>query len=349
MKRFVLDGVRSFALQEVDPPTPKRGEALLKMRKVGICGSDLHVWRTLHIGEVRIDRPLTIGHECVADVVDAGEGVERSLVGKRVAIEPAMSCGRCKWCRLGLTNVCPNVQFLGMPPQDGALREYMTHPARLLEPLSDKVSDEAGVVFEPMAVALHAVNLVNAQPGQSAVILGTGVLGTCALELLALRGCPHIVCVDLLEDRLARAARLGATGTVKAEPGQREEVVRRIMPLLPEGGADVVIDCAGVPETIWNMCEVAAPGGHVAVIGIDPEDRFSCRFSAARRKGLTIRMVRRSLNTLPACIRLTEAGLIEPERLVTHTFRASELDEAFRTVDTVSDGVLKALIDIQQW
>lgn len=327
-------------------PSCGPGEALIRIGKVGVCGSDIHLYRDGRIGEIKISKPLVIGHECMGVVESTGSGVDSAWMGKRVAVEPSHHCGQCEWCRAGHSNLCPHMKFLGLPPDNGAMAEYLNYPVHLLEPISDSISDEAAVVLEPMAVALHAVRLAKVRPCHTVVILGAGVLGSCILELLKLTRGLRVVCVDLLPERLERALRMGATAVVQAQQGNREEVAREVRQVVGGLGASIVFECSGAADTLWNMTEVAAPGAHVAVIGTNPEDHISFSSGSARRKGLTLRFVRRSLNTLKPCLRLAEEGLISPHDLVTHCFPGTGSQRAFELVDRYADGVLKAIVDM---
>lgn len=347
MRQIVLEAPRHFSIREVETSGPDIGEVLIKIKKVGVCGSDIHLFRDGRIGEIIVESPFVLGHECMGEVVEVGKDVERGLIGSRVAVEPAIFCGKCRWCKSGNTNVCPDIQFLGLPPTSGALQEYLVHPAHLVEPLPDSISDGAAVVVEPLAVALHAINLMKIRPGQRIVILGTGVIGTCVLSLLRLYKGVRIICVDLLSERLERAKEMGADGVVHVQK-DKKNAVDRIVETLEGPGADVVFECAGAKETMWNMCEIAAPEGHIAIIGTTHDDTIAFPSGTSRRKGLTLRCVRRSLNTLSSCIELTEKGLISPDSLVTHTFDLSQIDTAFTTVERYEDGVLKALIDMEK-
>ncbi|MBW2621724.1 MAG: alcohol dehydrogenase catalytic domain-containing protein [Deltaproteobacteria bacterium] len=347
MKRIVLTTPGRFEIEEVKRPEPSAGEALVKITKVGVCGSDMHLYRTGRIGNIEITGPFVIGHECAGEVAAVGQGADPDLVSRRVAIEPAINCGRCGWCLSGNPNLCPDVLFLGLPPKQGALQEYIVHPAGLLEKIPDHLDDGGAVVLEPLAVAMQAINLVKIKPGQTVVILGTGVIGTCVLSLLSLWKPLKIVCVDPIEDRLIRAQNMGAYLTINT--GQVEEVKRGVFSSLGENGADVVFECAGATESLRAMCEVAGPGAHVAVIGSNPRDNVIFSSGSARRKGLTLRFVRRSNNTLGQCIRLAREGFLSPGDLVTHTFSAPQAAQAFKLVGAYADGVLKALIDMEEW
>jgi len=350
MKSVVLASPLTLAVEDAERPRPGPGEALVRIRRAGICGSDIHLYRHGRIGDIVLDKPFVIGHECMGHVEEVGEGVGPELVGMRVAVDPAIPCGRCALCTAGLYNVCPTSPFIGLPDQPGAFQEYIVHPAHLLEPLPDSLTDEAGVVLEPLAIAMHAVNLAKVRPGQKVAILGTGVLGTGVLAVLGLYRGLHVVCADLRPDRLARAEDMGAAGTVLVEDGEPDsEPARRIGEAIGGLGADIVFECAGAHQTIWNACEIAAPGGHVMMIGISEDDRVIFSSDTARGKGLTLRVVRRSLNTLRSCIGLCERGAFDLGALVTHTFPARDVARAFEAVDRAEEGLLKVVVDMTQW
>lgn len=354
-RRVVLRAPRQLATDDVATPTPREGEALVRIGQVGVCGSDMHLYRHGGIGSIRLDGPLVIGHECMGEVVAVGPGVASELVGRRVAVEPAIPCGCCRWCERGQINVCPRGEFLGLPPRQGALQEYLRHPAALLMPLPGALSDAAGVLLEPLAIALHAIDLVSPAPGQSVAILGTGVLGTCVFELLRRREGLTLICVDRLASRLERVAALGAlpstrsaVRTIRALEGVPAEVVPQVREATAGEGVDAVFECAGEDDTLGTMCEIAAPAGAVAVIGTNPDDRVAFSSGSARRKGLRIHFVRRSLHTLGRSLELALEPGSALSDLVTHRFPAAAATQAFETVDGYRDDVLKAVIDMRE-
>jgi L-iditol 2-dehydrogenase len=347
MKRIVLAAPRTFAVEEIPRPECGQGMALVRISKVGICGSDLHMYRDGRIGENQMSAPLAIGHECMGVVEAVGDPRDADWVGCRVAIEPASPCGVCDWCQQGRDNICPHVTFLGLPPTQGAMQEYMVFPMHLIERLPDTISDDAAVVLEPMGIALHAVRQAQVRPAETVVILGTGVVGTCILSVLALTRGLKIICVDLFADRLQRAKAMGASCVIQAVAGQPEETRRLVLEETGPFGAPLVFECSGSDETLWNMVEVAAPGGRIMVVGTNPHDRITFCSGTSRRKELTLQMVRRSLRTLPACIHLVEQGLLHPAELVTHHFTTSQTQQAYEMVAQYQDGILKGVIDMR--
>jgi L-iditol 2-dehydrogenase len=192
---------------------------LLEILSVGICRSDLDYYNDGHIGETVLGDPLVPGHEFSARVIAGGLGVDPSLVGRRVAVEPAISCMGCEWCLRGDTNLCPKVRFCGTPPVDGALRRCMVYPAEFMAVLPDRISDDAGAVLEPLAIGVHVVDLARPRLEQSAAIVGCGPVGLSILEAARAAGVGRLFVFDRLRWRLDLALALGATDAIDVEGG----------------------------------------------------------------------------------------------------------------------------------
>ncbi len=343
MNRAILTGAGTFVIDEAPVPTPGPGEIRLRVGAVGICGSDLHMFSEGQIGGIRIEdaeAPFVPGHEAMGTVDAVGPGVDGSLLGRRVAVEPAINCGRCAWCLRGEPNVCPHHSFLGLPPQDGALQEFMVHPARLVLPVPDALSDDEAVLLEPLAVAVHALDRAGYRPGEPAIVLGAGPIGLSILLVLADAGCPEIVVTDKLDYRLDLARQLGATVTLNP---LRDDVVSAVERQMPDG-CPFVFEAAGDEQTFAQMVEVAGPGGRIAVVGIPAEDRLSFRHSLARRKGLSVQMVRRSNLTTERALAWRLARDLPLGRLATHHWPLAQAQQAMRTAADYADGVVKGMI-----
>lgn len=323
-----------------DPADLPPGAALVRIRLAGICGSDMHMFRHGRIGELVGKLPMTIGHEAMGVVEAVADDADDALVGRRVAIEPTLSCGRCEQCLRGDPNLCTDYQFVGLPPHPGVMQQLLIHPAHLCEPLPDSVTDAQAVMLEPLAIALWATDLGRVKPGQSAAVLGTGVLGGLTLMVLKRLGAGPVICSDLLANRLKLAKELGADNIIHA--GQ-VDAADKISRLTHGRGVDVVFECCGAEQTNEQMVHAATPGGKCVVIGINDDDRLAFTHGIARRKGLDIRLVRRSRLTLRRAIDLVAAGL-PVEKLVTHDFPIAEIATAFRLVDGYEDNVIKAMV-----
>jgi L-iditol 2-dehydrogenase len=341
----VLKTTGRFVLDEVPAPQPRAGELLLRIKAVGVCGSDMHMFRNGQIGGIRIDdagSPLVPGHEAVGVVEEVGAGLDSTWIGRRVAIEPAINCGQCHWCLAGQANVCPTHQFLGLPGCDGALRQYMAHPARLCVPLAEDLNDDEAVMLEPLAIAVHALDRAHLAGGQAAVVLGAGPVGLCIIMLLASAGAHPIIVSDKLDYRLKLAAKLGATHTLNP---LREDVPAAVASFTGGFGAAFVFEAAGVPQTFEHMVACAAPAAVVAVVGISADDRMAITHSPARRKGLDLRMVRRSNRTLERAMSWAISRRLPLRATVTHHWPLKDVQKAYESVSDYADGVVKAVIN----
>ena len=290
-------------------PTPGPGETLVRVNAVGICGSDLHWFSEAGIGDAKLQKPLVLGHE-FAGVIAAGP-----RQGQRVAVDPAVSCQTCESCRQGNPNLCEHMRFAGHGTQDGALREYIAWPDECLFPLPDTLSDADGVMLEPLGVAIHAMDLAHLRVGKTVGVFGCGPIGLLILQLARLAGAAEVLVTEPLPHRLEAALELGAR---EWETGQH---------------VDVAFEVAGKDEAVEAAIAAVKPGGVVLLTGIPDSDRTSFPASVARRKGLTLKLVRRMKFTYPRAIQLVESGRVDVRSLVTHHFLLEQTADAFRTAE----------------
>lgn len=314
-----LHGPGDLRLHDEPPPVPGRGDLLVRVTAVGICGSDLRWLAQAGIGDERLRRPLVLGHE-LAGVIDGGD-----RRGQRVAVDPAISCGLCEFCRAGHPNLCAALRFAGQGAEDGALREYMAWPSRCLHPLPDSLSDADGAMLEPLGVAIHAVDLGHVQAGMSVAVLGCGPIGLLVLQLARAIGAARLLATDILPHRL-EAARSLAAETFQADGGRE---AGEIVAATGGRGVDVALEAAGENEAVEAAVASLRPGGRLVLIGIPADDRTSFSASTARRKGLTIKLSRRMKHTYPRAIRLVESGAVDVRSLVTHRFPLAHFERAF--------------------
>jgi L-iditol 2-dehydrogenase len=245
--------------------------------------------------------------------------------GTRVAIDPAIPCGACRPCRDGYRNLCSRIRFAGHGSQDGALRELMTWPAHLLHPLPAGLSDADGAMLEPLGVAIHALDLGHLRLGASAVVAGCGPLGLLLIQVLRAAGARQITAFEPLPHRRAAATRFGASAAISPAEVTAAGDLRGAL----GDGADVSFEVAGTDAAVQLAMMAARPGGRVVLGGIPDSDRTTFPASLARRKGLTIAMVRRMNETYPRAIGLAAAARVELEALVSHRYGLAAAGEAF--------------------
>jgi len=343
MKAMLVHGPRDVRLGEMPKPEPGPGEVLVRVKAVGICGSDVHNYLYGEIGGVAIQQPLVLGHESAGVIEALGPGVRGLQVGMPVAVDPSISCGHCEFCLEGDPHVCLENRFFGVYPTHGAFREYLAHPADLVFPLPEGMSFDEGALLEPMGIATYVVGLAGIRLGDRVAVLGAGPIGLLSIRMARLAGAGEITATDLVPERLGAARRMGADMAWNAAG---EDVVARIMDHTHGRGVDVVIEAAGSPETVEQAMEIARPAGTVVIVGIPAEDRMTFRPSVPRRKGLTVKFDRRMKHTYPRCISLVQSGRVDVRPLATHHFPLERLQEALELVIARKDGVLKAIVEV---
>ncbi len=343
MRAARLHGIRDLRLEDLPRPTPGPGEVLLKVASVGICGSDVHYYVDGRIGDQIVSDPIMMGHEFSAWVAGTGAGVEGIELGTLAAIEPAISCGVCESCQHGHPNLCPGVRFCGTPPIDGVFAEYTIMPADNCFTLPEEIGPDEAAMLEPLGIAIHAVDLSQLKPGQTVAVLGAGPIGLLTAAVARAAGASVIYMTEPLGYRRQFAVDYVADAALNPD---KTDVVDEIMHYTGGRGVDVAFEAAGAPETPDQAAALARPGGKVVVGGIPSDDTMTFTASTTRRKGLTIKLVRRMKHTYPRAIRLVQTGMVDVRSLVTHAFPLERIVEAFEIVDTYDDGVLRAVIQV---
>jgi L-iditol 2-dehydrogenase len=306
-----LHGVRDIRTHTEAVPAPAAGEELVRITAVGLCGSDLHWFTEAGIGDARLTRPVVPGHE-FAGVIEGGP-----RDGMPVAVDPALPCRRCDMCLEGYRNLCPDVVFAGHGCQDGGLRQYLAWPSWALHPLPDGMTAVDGAMLEPLGVALHALDLGHIRIGATIAVIGAGPIGLLLVQAAHRAGATRVVVVEPLAHRRDAALRVGA------------DIVLGLDEPTDDIGADAVFELAGNDAAVEIALRAARPGARVVLGGIPDGDRTSFPASLARRKGLTLALVRRMNEAYPRAIRLVEQGLVDVSSIVTHRYPLERAAEAF--------------------
>ena len=344
MRAQVLTGIGQMEMRQVRRPVIERDEdVLLKVEMVGVCGSDVHYYETGKIGSQVVEYPFMVGHECTATVEDIGKGVTRIKTGPKVVVDPAIVCGQCEQCRTGRENTCRNLKFLGCPGQaEGCLCEYIVMPQRCCYGIDETIRLEEGVLCEPFAIGVYAVEQSQAPAGTKAAILGAGPIGLSCMVAAKAQGIETVYVTDKIDERVAVAENNGA---VWAGNPEREDIVDTILGREPLG-VDVVYECAGQQDAIDQAVELLRPGGKLMLIGIPRLERISFVIDRIRRKEITIVNVRRQNDCTQKAIDLIASGKAKVDFMITHRFGFEQTAEAFALVAGYGDGVVKALIKI---
>jgi len=344
MKVAQLTALRDLEIGECHEPRLERpDEVLLRIDRVGVCGSDVHYYTEGRIGDQVVEYPTTLGHECAGTVIEAGDGVRTLRPGDRVAVDPAIVCEDCDQCRAGRWNTCRNLRFMGCPGEAaGALAEYYVLPARNCIRLPDRVTLDEAVLAEPLSIGMYAVRLGEVYPAARVAVLGAGPIGLSVLAATKTAAPATVYVTDRINARLKVAVQLGADWTGNPE---RNDVVRVIQQQEP-WGLDLVFECSGDPACIDQAIALLTPGGTLVLVGIPPAPRIDFDVHAMRRRELFIKNVRRQKGCLAPAIRFLEEGGLDTPLLLTHRYGLEKAQEAFELVADYRDGVVKAVVDL---
>ena len=344
MKAVILTGLKRMELTDVPEPSIKKDtDVLLKVEKVGVCGSDIHYYETGRIGEQIVEYPFIIGHECAATVKAVGSSVTRVKAGDCVAVDPAVSCHECDQCRQGRENTCRNVRFLGAPGQGGGcLCECIVMPQECCYPSKGAITLEQAALCEPLSIGVYAVKQSRMPEGAEVAILGAGPIGLSCLVGTKVENAKACYMTEKIDERVDGARRGGATWV--GNPN-KQDVVKEILQRQPQG-MDVTFECAGQQETIDQAIELLKPGGKVMLIGSPRTERVSFDIDKLRRKEINIINVRRQNKCTQAAIDLIAFGKVSVDFMVTHRFKLEQTQDAFEMVAGYRDGVIKAMINL---
>jgi len=334
MKAAVLRGANNIRMETIPDPVAEPYGIVIKVKACGVCGSDLHEYKS---GK----NPGTIfGHEFSGDVAQVGEHVTGVTVGDRVTAVGFRACGKCLWCSQGKPHRCSDMALVGYQ-LPGAMAEYVSIPVaavgQTVFPLPDELTYEDAAQVEPLSISLYSVRRAKPKETDTAVVLGAGVIGLNAIQVLKSMGVPTVLVSARRPSRLAAAKTCGADLIVDAA---KDDPVPAIMEATKGMGAEIVVECAGSPATFDQAVEVASGGGKIALVAIyeqpinwDPMPVISKNITLIGCLG----------GNFPGSIDLIRTGKVTTRPFVTHRFPLERADEAFKTAIT-DPGAIKVMI-----
>ena len=343
MRAFRLHGQRDLRAEEIETPRPGAGQALVRVRRAGICGSDIHYFMHGRVGSFVPKRPFTLGHEIAGEIAAVGEGVDAAVIGQRVAVDPSMPCGHCEFCRGGRYNLCINMRFYGSasvdPHVDGGFADYVLAPARNCHAVPDSLSWGEAAMTEPLSVAVHGLTRASNIAGKTVLVTGGGAIGQ--LTALAARafGAATVVLADIAAFPRQLAVELGADGAIDAGA---DDVVEQGLALVP-GGFQIVLEAAGSAKAVPLAIALARRGATIVQIGTLPVE-MSAPLNAIMAKELSYVGSFRFANVFGTALNLMTSGRVDVKPLINAVFPMDDMDTAMaRAVGT--DAVIKVQIE----
>lgn len=339
MRAAQLTAPHSFRLIDIPIEDPAPGEVQVCVESAGVCGSDLHAYSEGAVGGTPNIYPMLLGHEPAGTIVKTGAGVTGLAPGDRGALEPALYCYHCEFCQSGHHNVCANIRFLSTAGIPGFFREFINLPARNFLPIPANMSFDEAALAEPLAVAVHSLQLASIRPGETVAVIGAGPIGLLTIAALRAAKAGRVWAVEPLPHRRELARGIGAD--VAVEPA---EALQEILGSTAQRGVDCAIDCAAGADTTSQAIQLARNAGRVVITGIHSTLAVSMDGSSMRRKELAIFNVRRSNHETPEALDLLREHADWFAPLLTHTRPLDRIDEAFKIASEYRDGVGKMTI-----
>jgi L-iditol 2-dehydrogenase len=341
MKALLLSSYRHFEIADTPRPVPGPDDVLVRVAACGICGSDVHGYDG---SSGRRIPPIVMGHEGAGTVDALGAGVRNVSVGDRVTFDSTISCGACDYCVRGEINLCDNRRVLGVSCTDyrcdGAFAEYVVVPRHVVHRLPASLSFSEAAMLEAVSVALHAVSLSKSALGQTALVLGAGMIGLLALQALRLAGCSHVFVADLDASRLKLATGLGASVALCAT---RAELISQILDLTHGRGVDVALEAVGINETVRTAIDCVRKGGAVTLIGnIEPEVNLPLQKVVTRQ--IRLQGSCASAGEFPKAIELVGSGRIQVMTLITAVAPLEEGPRWFERLYSREPNLMKVVL-----
>jgi len=342
MKALLLTEYKHLEVTDMPTPEVNPRDVLVRVKACGICGSDVHGYDG---SSGRRIPPLVMGHEASGIVEAVGSDVEAITPGMRVTFDSMVSCGRCHFCHRGEMNLCDNRRVLGVScgeyRQHGAYAEYIAVPENIVYPLPDEVSFEQAAMIEPVSVAVHAANRTPVELGDSAVVVGTGMIGLLVVQTLRLAGCGTIIAVDLDDQKLELAQQLGADHGLNAKGC---DIAAEVAKLTAGRGADIAVEVVGATPTVQTALASVRKGGTLTLVGnLAPQVDLPLQSVVTRE--ITVLGSCASSGEYPACINLLARGAIRVEPLITARTALDETPAMFERLYSGESGLMKVIVE----
>ena len=341
MKALVLVEYNRFEIQDVPVPEIGPEEVLVRVRACGICGSDVH---GMDGSTGRRRPPVVMGHEASGVIERVSPGVEGWAEGDRVTFDSTIYCGRCWHCRAGRVNLCDLCRVLGVSCDEyrhhGAFAEYVAVPQHILYRLPDGLTFERASLVEPLSVAVHAVHRTRIHLADTAVVVGTGMVGLLVVQSLRAAGCAPVYAVDLDAGKLELAKRLGAEEGFQP---QQCDVPAEILKRTGGRGADIAVEVAGLTATVQMAIASLRKGGQLTLVGnLSPTVELPLQAVVTRE--LTLAGVCASQGDYPACLEMIARGTVNVDPLITATTSLEEAPSWFARLKAGEPGLMKVIV-----
>ncbi len=344
MKALYLNEVRKLEFKDIAVPEISEDEVLIKVKYVGVCGSDVHYYEHGKIGDFIVNAPLILGHEFSGEIVKIGANADEFKIGDRVTCEPGYGCSKCEYCKSGRYNLCEDMIFMATPPVDGCLCEYIKYPKDMVFKLPDNMDLRDGALIEPLSIGIYAALKSEVTLGDTVTILGAGCIGLVTLLSVISMGAGRVYVIDTLDNRLEKALEFNAA---KCFNPLKEDALQSVLDDTDGKGCDIVIDCAGAKATILNSVDYCKKGGRIVFVGVSADEEVPFKMNRAISKELELKTIFRYNNIFKTAIQAVAAGQIQIDRIISDSFKFEDAINAFEYAANNKEKTIKAVIEMQ--
>lgn len=339
MKQSVLIAPETFELKEIDVPKPQRNEVLLKIKAIGICGSDIHTYYGKH---PFVHTPIVMGHEVTGEIVELGTDVKGFLEGDRVVIRPQRTCGECRPCKQGRYNVCKKLNVLGCL-STGASSDYFAVESSLLYKLPDHVSFNAGTLIEPLAVGIHAIKRGGSAEGKNVLVTGAGTIGLMVAQAAKALGAAAVMITDICNYKLDLAKKCGSLYTVNVASHDLKQCVKDTF---GEEGLDLIIECSAVETVLNQVIDIAPKGIDIVIVGVFESFPRTDLASVQDREYSLIGSLMYTHEDYVEAISMAERKTVCLDELITKTFTLEQNKHAYDFIKKNKNITQKVVIEV---
>ncbi len=325
--------------KEIEKPNPREMEVLVKVKKIGICGSDIHVFHGVH---PYTDYPIVQGHEVSGIIEELGSLVDCFRIGEKVILMPQVTCGKCYPCRHGMYHICDELKVMGFQT-NGAAQEYISINKEMILKIPESLSFDEGAMIEPAAVAVHAIGRGGEISGKKVLVLGAGPIGNLVSQAAKGLGATQVMITDLSEFRLNIAKECGIDFVLNPE---KEELNNAILTNFGKDKADIIFECVGVQETISQAISVARKGSKIIVVGVYGKKPLVDLGLVQDRELSLIGTLMYQKNDFLKAIKLTENSKLLLKKLITSEFSFSNYLSAYKYILEKKDKVMKVMTSL---
>jgi len=342
LKAAIYKGPNKIVIEDIEVPEPGKGEIQIKVHSTGICGTDLHMYQGYKIGAWDIGKDRVFGHEFGGIITKLGPDVPGSFkLGDRVVVEPNIGCGQCKTCLAGSYVQCEKGQSIIGIHRNGGFAEFTVAPHEKVFGIPDSFSFKAASVFEPFAICVYGILRAPVIAGDIVAVLGPGVAGHHFTMLARASGASKIILAGPNQARLDLGKEIGADVIINTKD---KDLVKEVMKETDGKGADYVFEAAGAQGSLENMGKVVANKGRINIYSVPIEPVDNIDFAEYLFKDITLVTASGAQNTFGRGIKIVSSGIVDIERVITHTFPLEDIERAFEVVEKRLDGVGKAVV-----